>query len=109
MKKIGLFLIFLSFFWYGLMLLLPFFHFSIGVKGIIVSSLVILGEASFWIGGFILGKEMLAKIKSKINIFKRIKSKNIAKEDKSKEDKIYDIEEIYPDFVKDNNLEPQKI
>jgi len=76
MKKLGLILVISSFLFYGLLILVPFLEFSIAVKGIISTSLVICGEVSFWIGSFILGKEFIAKIKSKFNFVKLFSFKN---------------------------------
>jgi len=65
MRKVGLILVSLSFFLYGLIFLLPFLYFSLIEKGTIASVLVILGEISFWIGGIILCKQITTKVKHK--------------------------------------------
>jgi len=65
LKRVGLILVFLSFFLYGLIFLLPFLHLSLIEKGTIASVLVILGEISFWIGGIILYKQVTTKVKHK--------------------------------------------
>ena len=65
-------LIFLSFAFYGILLLVPFAPFSAGRKVILSSILVVLGEASFWIAAVILGKELIKNYK---NIFKGEKLK----------------------------------
>ena len=65
-------LIFLSFAFYGILLLVPFAPFSAGRKVILSSILVVLGEASFWIAALILGKELIKNYK---NIFRGEKLK----------------------------------
>jgi hypothetical protein len=67
LKKIGSLLIVLSFVFYGGILLIPFVPMTIGSKTIITSTLIILGEGSFWIGCFILGKEVMIKYKKYLN------------------------------------------
>ena len=66
-------LIFLSFAFYGILLLVPFAPFSAGRKVILSSILVVLGEASFWIAALVLGKKL---VNNYINIFRREKLKN---------------------------------
>jgi hypothetical protein len=63
----GMALIALSFILYGGLLLVPMVPFSDKGKVAISALLVISGEASFWIGAFILGKEAVSKFRS-INI-----------------------------------------
>lgn len=57
----------LSFVFFGGLLIVPFTPFDIGTKAVISLTLVILGEGSFWVGGFILGKEYVAKYKQHLN------------------------------------------
>ena len=66
-KKLGFLLIALSILLYAGLLLVPFIPYSIGTKAAISSVLVILGEISFWVGGFILGKDIVAKYKKYFN------------------------------------------
>ena len=66
-RWLGMLLIFLSFAFYGILLLVPFAPFSAGRKVILSSILVVLGEASFWIAALILGKELIKNYK---NIFR---------------------------------------
>lgn len=63
-KWLGLALVVLSFIFYGGLLIVPFTPFSAGNKIVISSLLVIMGEASFWIGAFILGKEAVSKYRN---------------------------------------------
>jgi len=67
LKKAGIALVILSCAFYGALLLVPFTPYTVGVKVIISSVLVFLGEASFWIGGFILGREIVMKYRKYLN------------------------------------------
>jgi hypothetical protein len=67
LRKVGIGLVILSFIFYGGLLLIPLTYFSTGMKWTISSVLVILGEITFWIGGFILGKEVVARYKRYFN------------------------------------------
>ncbi|ACV61656.1 hypothetical protein Dtox_0746 [Desulfofarcimen acetoxidans DSM 771] len=74
LRKSGIGLVVLSFILYGLILLIPFVSFSTGIKVTISTVLVVLGEISFWVGGIILGKEVISRYKkflNPINWFKR--------------------------------------
>lgn len=67
----GIGLIVLSFMLYGGLLFLPYTPMSLELKGIAVMSLVIAGEASFWIGALLAGKEIASKYGSFFRIGKR--------------------------------------
>jgi hypothetical protein len=67
LKKIGILLIVLSFVFYGLILLIPLLSVTLKTKTILTTSLVVVGEISFWSGGLILGKEMVNKYRSLFN------------------------------------------
>lgn len=76
-RWLGLTLIALSFIFYGGLFLVPFFPFSGENKIILSPLLVICGEASFWIGAIILGKEAVSKYRSvdwrsKVSMLSRI-------------------------------------
>jgi hypothetical protein len=76
LKKIGFLLFVLSFVFYGLILLIPLLSVSLKTKTIITTSLIVIGEITFWSGGLILGKEVMKKYRSLFNPknwFKRIK------------------------------------
>lgn len=75
LKKLGVTLIILSCVFYCSLLLVPFTPYSFGTKAIISSILVVSGEASFWIGGFILGKEIVQKYRKYLNPFNWFKRK----------------------------------
>ncbi len=63
-RWLGVALIALSFILYGGLFLVPFVPPSVGNKVILSALLVISGEASFWIGAIILGKEAVSKYRS---------------------------------------------
>ncbi|MBO9129072.1 transporter suffix domain-containing protein [Bacillus sp. 165] len=71
--KAGGILVILSFVFYGGLLLVPFLPVSTATKVTISASLVILGEISIWLGGLILGKEIINKYKNKFNMFRKRK------------------------------------
>ena len=75
-RKLGIVLIVLSFILYGFILLVPFISYSTGIKVTISSILAILGEISFWVGGIILGKEVIARYKNYLNPFSWFKRKS---------------------------------
>ncbi len=67
-RGIGIRLIVLSFLFYGLLLfVLPFLPLATQVKVAVSPVLVGLGEASFWIGGALVGKEVVARDKPYLN------------------------------------------
>ncbi len=60
-RRLGFFLVILSCLLYGCLLLVPMTPFSAKGKVALSSLLVISGEASFWIGGIILGREAIRR------------------------------------------------
>jgi len=60
-RQLGFFLLVLSCLLYGSLLLVPMTSFSTEGKVALSSLLVISGEASFWIGGLIIGREVIAR------------------------------------------------
>ena len=76
LRKLGIGLIVLSFILYGFILLVPFIPYSTGIKVTISSGLAILGEISFWVGGIILGKEVIARYKKYLNPFSWFRRKS---------------------------------
>jgi hypothetical protein len=67
LRKVGLTCVVLSFVFYGAILLVPFLPYPTSTKVAISTALAVIGEASFWIGGFILGKEFIAKYRRYFN------------------------------------------
>jgi predicted membrane channel-forming protein YqfA (hemolysin III family) len=66
-KKLGLLLVILSFVLYGFIFLLPFLNAQASTKVWITTILVFAGEASFWLGGIILGREFVKKYRQFFN------------------------------------------
>jgi hypothetical protein len=69
-RRLGLGLAVLSFIFYGIIFLMPFAPLDTTNKIILSVSLAILGEASFWVAAFILGKRFI----SRSNIIKNFKN-----------------------------------
>jgi short-subunit dehydrogenase len=65
LRNLGILLVVLSFVLYGVLPSVPFLPVSVAVKLALTPTLIALGEASFWIGGLILGKEVIERSKSK--------------------------------------------
>ncbi|RFU62083.1 transporter suffix domain-containing protein [Peribacillus glennii] len=66
-RNIAIGLVILSTIFYCLILVIPFLPFAVKTKVIISSAFAVIGEITFWIGGFILGKEMVRKYRKKLN------------------------------------------
>ncbi|NLW37047.1 MAG: transporter suffix domain-containing protein [Peptococcaceae bacterium] len=71
----GVILIILSFILYGGLFIVPFTPFTFGTKAAISSILIVSGEISFWVGGFILGKELVMKYRRYMNPLRWFKKK----------------------------------
>lgn len=67
LKRVGIFLVVLSCVFYGALFLVPFTPYSVSTKAIISTTLVIFGEVSFWLGGFMLGREIVMKYRKYLN------------------------------------------
>ncbi|WP_052342711.1 transporter suffix domain-containing protein [Bacillus sp. EB01] len=65
--RIGAALIIVSCIFYLAILLVPMTDFSTGTKVAITGGLVVAGEATFWIGGIIIGKEALTRYRKNLN------------------------------------------
>lgn len=57
----------LSFTLYGSLLLLPFLPIDTVMKAAAVPVLIVLAEVAFWIGGILLGKEVVARYRHVFN------------------------------------------
>lgn len=68
-KWLAISLIALSFACYGGLAIVPFSALSVRGKAALSTALIIVGEASFWIGGLMLGKEVLARYRKHLNPF----------------------------------------
>lgn len=67
LKWLGLGLIVLSLAFIPLLAYVPFMPLTAKQKAIVAGVLVVGGQALTWIGGFMLGKELLAKYKKYLN------------------------------------------
>ena len=76
LRSLGIGLVVLSFILYGAILLVPFIPYSAGIKVSVSTALVVSGEISFWVGGFILGKEVISRYKKYLNPLCWFKRKN---------------------------------
>ena len=66
-RTLGILLVISSFVAYGCLLVLPFLTLSAAVKLALAPALVASGEAAFWIGGALLGKELVARYRRYLN------------------------------------------
>jgi hypothetical protein len=66
-RRLGFGLVLLSFILYGCLLLVPSAPLSTSGKVALSSFLVVSGEASFWVGGFILGREVVARWRGRLD------------------------------------------
>jgi hypothetical protein len=80
MKRLPYYLVIGSLIPYLLIFTLPFFHFSGGIKIAITAALALIGEAMFWIGGILVGKEAMNKYREKMNPFRWFKNKEVKDE-----------------------------
>jgi len=61
-RWIGLALVGLSFPIYGMLLVVPMLTLSIEGKALLSAAIVVAGEAAFWLGAIILGREVLSPL-----------------------------------------------
>ena len=66
-RWLGAGILILSFAFYGSLLLLPFLSIDGVTKAAAVPVLIVLGEIAFWIGGILLGKEVVARYRHFFN------------------------------------------
>lgn len=66
-RTLGILLVILSCVAYGLLILVPFLPLSTTSKLLLSPLLVGAGEATFWVGGALLGKEIVARFKRYLN------------------------------------------
>jgi hypothetical protein len=74
-RRLGFGLIVLSCLLYGSLLLVPTTSLSTEGKVALSSLLVISGEASFWIGGLILGQEAIARWRGALDLRRWIRGR----------------------------------
>jgi hypothetical protein len=67
LKKYAIILVIISFLFYGLIAVVPFLRITAAQKVLMVSVLVFLGEAAWWLGVAIIGKEVIMKYRKCLN------------------------------------------
>jgi hypothetical protein len=75
--KTGIALIIVSTLLFTSLLIVPFLDANGKAKITITTVLIVLGEITFWVGGFLLGKELLNKYKAYLNPMNWFKKKTI--------------------------------
>ena len=75
--KTGIALIVISTLLFTSLLAVPFLDADGKTKITITTILIVLGEITFWVGGFLLGKELLNKYKSYLNPMNWFKKRTI--------------------------------
>lgn len=75
--KTGIALIGISTLFFLSLFAVPFLDFSGKTKITITTVVIVLMEITFWIGGFLLGKELLSKYKSYLNPMNWLKKKTV--------------------------------
>jgi hypothetical protein len=66
-KWLGIGLIVISSVLYGSILAIPFLSLTLKAKAAVTTALIITGEATFWIGALILGKEVVTCFRRHLN------------------------------------------
>lgn len=66
-RTTGTLLVVFSFIAYGLLFVVPFLPLSAALKVGVSSVLVVAGEITFWVGGALLGKEMVKRYRRYLN------------------------------------------
>ncbi|MFZ5645843.1 MAG: transporter suffix domain-containing protein [Bacillota bacterium] len=74
--KAGIFLVIMSFVLYAGILLVPMTPYSLATKAVIATTLAVAGEISFWVGGLLLGKELVTKYRGLLNPMRWFKKKD---------------------------------
>jgi len=75
--KTGIFLIVISTILFTSLLAVPFMDADGKTKITVTTVIIVLGEITFWVGGFLLGKELLNKYKAYLNPMNWFKKKII--------------------------------
>ncbi|MDO9067903.1 MAG: transporter suffix domain-containing protein [Deltaproteobacteria bacterium] len=84
--KLGIILIVLSSLLYASLIVIPFLSIPVSTKLGVTPVIVIVGEIIFWIGGLLVGKEILVKYKQYFNPINWGKKKKSAAEDVNRND-----------------------
>lgn len=75
--KLGIVLMIVSAIVFMSLLLVPFLDFDNKEKITITTIIIVIGEISFWSGGFLVGKELFTKYKSYFNPKNWFKKKSV--------------------------------
>jgi len=78
--KTGIFLIVVSTLFFCSLAGIPFLNIDSKTKIAISTAAVILGEVTFWAGGFLLGKELVSRYKAYLNPMNWFKKKTVRAE-----------------------------
>lgn len=65
--RLGIIILIISFSTFPFIILTPFLHIENKLKIIITTTLIIIGNVTFYTGGFLVGKELFTKYKYYIN------------------------------------------
>lgn len=76
LRKLGIICVTLAFVFWGVILITPFLPYATTTKVVISSVFAVIGEISFWVGGFILGREVIARYRKYLNPFNWFKKKS---------------------------------
>jgi hypothetical protein len=74
-RKVGIGLIIISFIFFFMIPIVPFVPLTVKMKVILTTTLAIIAEVTFWIGGFFVGKEVIQKYKKYLNPSRFLKKK----------------------------------
>jgi hypothetical protein len=96
--KTGIALIIVSTLLFTSLLIVPFLDAGSKAKITITTVVIVIGEITFWVGGFLLGKELLNKYKAYLNPMNWFKKKTIpatVNESKVNETKVNPSSELF--------------
>lgn len=79
--KLGIVLMIVSAIVFMSLLVIPFLDLNSKEKITITTIIIVIGEISFWSGGFLVGKELFTKYKSYLNPKNWFKKKSSEKDD----------------------------
>ncbi|HEX3021937.1 MAG TPA: transporter suffix domain-containing protein, partial [Lachnospiraceae bacterium] len=66
-RKLAIIAVILSFLLYALLPVVGFIPISIKIKTVLIPSMMVISEILFWVGGAILGKDVISKYKRFFN------------------------------------------
>jgi hypothetical protein len=80
--RLGIILIFISVLFFLIIFALPFISINLKAKVTLTTTLIVVGEVSFWVGTILIGKEVYKKFMAKLKSGEWLEKK---KEDKDNE------------------------